>query len=317
MGNNFGPTTVPMPGKTCFVIVGPTAVGKTALAISLAKKLGSEIISADSRQCFRELNIGVARPSEEELQSVKHHFIASHSILDEVNAAVFELYALDAIKGIFDEHDFAVMVGGTGLYIKAFCEGIDLLPAIPPELRSSIISGYEANGLEWLQDQVHLYDPVYYGNGEIHNPRRLMRALEVIQHTGRSIRSFQSGMKVTRPFEIVKIGLDLPRIELYKRVNSRVDQMMEAGLLAEVIRLADTFKVPTRINALNTVGYSELFDYLDGKLSLEAAIEQIKINTRHYAKRQMTWFRKDPDIKWFTPDNKSEIIHRILRDSRQ
>jgi tRNA dimethylallyltransferase len=285
------------PFKTVIIIAGPTAVGKTAVAIQLAKHFSTEIISADSRQCFKELNIGVARPSPEELQQVPHHFIASHSINEDVNAATFEQYALAKTNELFRKHDVVVMVGGTGLYIKAFCEGLDTIPAIDPVIRENIIKEYEEKGLDWLQQQVQQKDPAFYASGEIQNPQRMMRALEVIASTGQSILSFRKNEKTERPFNIIKIGLELPKEDLHRNIHTRVDAMMEAGLLEEVKQLAAC----KNLNALQTVGYKELFDYLDGSLSLKDAVERIKINTRQYAKRQMTWFKKDIPIKWFAP----------------
>jgi len=291
--------------KTCIVIVGPTAVGKTALAIRVAQHFGTEIISADSRQCFREMTIGVAKPSEEELARVKHYFINSHSIQEEVNAAVFEQYALQSVSAIFRQHDVAVMVGGTGLYVKAFCEGLDDMPPVSPETRQQINEQYEQLGLSWLQQQVAEKDPLYYSTGEIQNPQRLMRALEVKLATGQSIRQYQQGKKTERAFRIVKIGLELPKEVLHMNINQRVDVMMEQGLLKEVESL-----LPWRsLNALQTVGYAELFRYLDGDCSLEAAVEAIKKNTRHYAKRQLTWFRKSVDVQWFSPKNDVAVIN--------
>jgi tRNA dimethylallyltransferase len=295
--------------KTVVIIAGPTAVGKTAVAIELAKHFQTEIISADSRQCFKEMNIGVARPSEKELQQVKHYFIASHpiaigSVQDEVNAAIFEKFALEKVNAIFQKHDVAVMVGGTGLYIKAFCEGLDDVPAIDPEIRKKIIMDYEQKGLEWLQKEIEKKDPAFYKTGEIQNPQRLMRALEVVESTGQSILSFQKGEKVKKDFNIIKIGLELPKEELYQNINTRIDQMMELGLLEEVKNL-----LPYKnLNALQTVGYTEFFDHLDGKISLPEAVELIKKNTRHYAKRQMTWFKKDKEIQWFAPMQVNEMI---------
>ncbi|MBL0184003.1 MAG: tRNA (adenosine(37)-N6)-dimethylallyltransferase MiaA [Chitinophagaceae bacterium] len=284
--------------KTCIVIVGPTAVGKTSLAIEVAQHFHTEIISADSRQCFRELNIGVAKPSAEELNLVKHYFISSHSIEADVNAAVFEQYALEKVNEIFRHHDVAVVVGGTGLYVKAFCQGIDEVPVIDPAIRKNIIVGYEAEGLEWLQKQVEKNDPVYYLNGEIKNPQRLMRALEVKLSTGRSIMLFQTQQKKKRNFNIIRIGLQLPKEQLNENINKRVDAMIQRGLLDEVKLLLPYQK----LNALQTVGYRELFGYLEGPLSLDDAIGMIKLNTRQYAKRQMTWFRKDTEIKWCEPE---------------
>lgn len=284
--------------KTCIVIAGPTAVGKTSFAIRLAQHLGTSIISADSRQCFKELNIGVARPSPEELQLIPHYFIASHSIHEEVNAVVFEQYALQKIAAIFDQHDTAVMIGGTGLYIKAFCDGIDELPPVNEKIRQQIIDNYQQYGLTWLQNETAKTDPVYFAQGEIKNPQRLMRALEVKISSGRSIVSFQKQQKKERDFNIIKIGLELPREQLVLRINQRVDALLQQGLLDEVKAL-QPFK---NLNALQTVGYRELFDHFDGLGSLESAIEKIKINTRQYAKRQMTWFKKDPEIHWVTPE---------------
>lgn len=286
-----------LPGKTCIIIAGPTAVGKTAYAIELAKHFNTQIISADSRQCFKELNIGVAKPAVEELQMVTHHFINSHSVHDEVNAAVFESYAVEKLKNIFFKNDVAIMVGGTGLYIKAFCEGIDEIPAVDTDVRNNIITSYQTNGLAWLQQQVKENDPLYFSQGEIQNPQRLMRALEVKLSTGKSIVVYQTKEKKQRDFNIVKVALELPREQLYERINKRVDIMLKDGLVEEANEL-----LPLRnLNALQTVGYRELFDYFDGTINLERATELIKQNTRHYAKRQLTWFKKDTEWKWVSP----------------
>jgi tRNA dimethylallyltransferase len=294
--------------KTCVIIAGPTAVGKTAAAIAIARHFNTAIISADSRQCFQEMTIGVAKPSNSELQQVHHYFINSHSIHDDVNAAVFEQYALQAVNEIFQQHDIAVMTGGTGLYIKAFCEGLDDMPPVSLTIRQAITEQYEQQGMAWLQQQVQEQDPLYYSTGEVQNPQRLIRALEVKQATGESIRTFQQGRKATRSFRIIKLGLELPRPELTARINARVDQMMEHGLLEEVKQL-----VPYKqLNALQTVGYTELFEHLEGKITLQHAIEQIKTNTRHYAKRQMTWFRKDAGMHWFSPDAVDEMVKGLL-----
>jgi tRNA dimethylallyltransferase len=280
--------------KTVIIVLGPTAAGKTFASIELAKKFKTEILSADSRQCFRELNIGVARPSEKDLQTVRHHFIASHSIHDIVNARNFEQYALQRVDEIFRVHNVAIMVGGTGLYIKAFCEGMDEMPGVPPEIRKSIMLNYEKKGLEWLQREAQKKDPAFYNTGEIQNPQRLMRALEVAEATGQSILTFRRGKKAQRDFNIVKIGLELPKEELHRNIKERVDKMVTAGLEEEAKKLLP-YK---QLNALQTVGYAEMFDYFDGKISLEDAVELIKKNTRQYAKRQMTWFKKDKNIHW-------------------
>ena len=284
--------------KTCIVIVGPTAVGKTSLAIQIAQHFQTKIISADSRQCFKELNIGVAKPSDEQLKQVEHYFINSHSIKEEMNAAVFEQYALQKINEIFKDHDVAVMVGGTGLYVKTFCNGIDEVPVIDESIRKKINADFEWEGLEWLQKEVENNDPLYYAQGEIKNPHRLMRALEVKLSTGRSVIEFQTQQKKHRDFNIIKIGLELSKVQLHKNINNRVDAMMKAGLLEEVKKLVPHKK----LNALQTVGYRELFGHLAGDLLLNDAIEIIKINTRQYAKRQMTWFKKDEEVNWCAPE---------------
>ena len=287
-----------MSKNTVYIIVGPTAVGKTSFAITLAQHLKTEIISADARQCYAELSIGVARPSLEELSEVPHHFIASHSVNETVNAQVFENYALAKADELFKTHHSVVMVGGTGFYIKAFCEGLDLIPAIDPAIREDIIKQYEKLGLRWLQKEVSVKDPMYWAKGEQQNPQRLMRALEVMLGTGASIVSFQIKNKITRPFNIVKVGLELPRAQLYERINQRVISMVENGLETEVRNLLPQ----NHLNALQTVGYSEWAPYFEGNLSKEKVIENIQQNTRHYAKRQMTWFKKDPEITWHLSD---------------
>ncbi len=290
--------------KTVIIICGPTAVGKTSVSVVLAKYFHTEIISADSRQCFKELKIGVARPSDEELKEIPHHFIGSNSIKEDINAAFFEKLALQKVEELFKTHDIIIMVGGTGLYIKAFCEGLDDIPAIDEAIRKNIIKGYELNGLSWLQEQVRITDPKFYKVGEIQNPHRLMRALEVVESTGQSILSFRKNKKILRPFNLIKIGLELPKEELHENINSRVDKMLLEGLVEEVSSL----KGYRDVNALHTVGYSEIFEHLDGKMSLAKAIEEIKKNTRKYAKRQMTWFKKDKEIKWINAKQTGEIV---------
>ncbi len=283
--------------KKVIAIVGPTASGKTALSLRLAQELDTSIISADSRQCYKELNIGVAKPSPRELAMVPHYFINSHSIQEEVNAAVFEQLALQWAEAIFSKKDTLVMVGGTGLYIKAFTEGLDDIPSIQPEIRESVQSKYEAGGIDWLQQQIKQDDPAFYTEGEVLNPQRMMRALEVKWATGRSILSFRKKEKKQRPFEVCTVGLQLSKEELHRNINARTDQMIDQGLLDEVKGLLPY----RRLNALQTVGYTELFDYLDGKQTFDEAVEAIKKNTRQYAKRQMTWFKKDASIQWLAP----------------
>ncbi|MGZ8524199.1 MAG: tRNA (adenosine(37)-N6)-dimethylallyltransferase MiaA [Chitinophagaceae bacterium] len=296
------------PNKTVIIIAGPTAVGKTAVAIDIAKYFRTEIISADSRQCYKELNIGVARPSPDELQQVPHHFIASHSIHDEVTAIVFEQYALKKTKELFQEHDTIVMTGGTGLYIKAFCDGLDSIPQVPLQVRSGISKKYKEGGLEWLQNEIKTKDPEFYQSGEIQNPRRLMRALEVVEATGESVLHFRGGEKAIRDFTIKKIGLELSREELNRRIDKRVDEMLAKGLLDEVKSL-----LPYKhLTALQTVGYAEMFDFLEGKTALAKAAEEIKTHTRQYAKRQLTWFRKDKGFEWMHPSDIS-VIYDFLQ----
>jgi tRNA dimethylallyltransferase len=287
------------------IVAGPTAVGKTSVAIELAEKFGTEIISADSRQCYRELKIGVARPSEEELASVKHHFIASHSIHDRVTAADFTTYALDACKEIFRKNDVAVMVGGTGLYIEAFCEGLDVVPEIPETIRQSVRNSYETNGLQWLQETLQKEDPQFFQGAEQQNPHRLLRALEVVRATGKSFLDFRKGEKSIRDFNILRMALEMPRESLTTRINQRVDGMMEAGLLEEARRLQPYRHLP----ALQTVGYAELFDHFEGKTSLEEAITLVKVHTRQYAKRQVTWFKKGGKYTWLPPHPEAVISY--------
>ena len=292
--------------NTVIIIAGPTAVGKTSLAIDLAKHFGTEIISADSRQCFKELNIGVAKPTPSELNAVHHYFINSHSIQDEVNAGIYEQYALEATSTIFQNNPVAILVGGTGLYIKAFAEGIDIMPTIPSEMREQIISSYQSEGLHWLQNEIAEKDPAFWSIAEQQNPQRLMRALEVVLTTGKSINQYRSNQKVERPFKIVKIALELPRAQLVENINTRIDKMMEAGLLEEVKSLLPY----QHLNALQTVGYKEFFAHFNGECSLPQAINQLKINTRNYAKRQMTWFKKDTDFNWFI--NQGDVLEQVL-----
>jgi tRNA dimethylallyltransferase len=282
---------------TVYIVVGPTAVGKTKYAITLAQKLKTEIISADARQCYQELNIGVARPSLEEFTTVPHHFIASHSIQETVNAGTFEQYALAKSAELLAQFGSVVMVGGTGLYIKAFVEGMDQIPAIDPAVRIQIQQDLLIKGMDWLQTQVQAKDPAYWAQadqGEQQNPQRLSRALEVVIGTGQSILSFQLQSRKSRSFDIKKIGLELPKEQLYERINQRVIKMVDMGLEAEVNALRPQF----HLNALQTVGYQEWLPYFEGHQTKEAVIQSIQQNTRHYAKRQMTWFKKDAEISW-------------------
>lgn len=276
--------------KTAFLIMGPTASGKTALAIALAKKLNTEIVSADSRQCYKELSIGVARPSKEELDTISHHFIASHSIHEHIDAAVFEQYAMDKVTHIFNIHNQVVVCGGTGLYIHAFCHGIDDIPSIGASIRENVWNTWNNQGIIGLQNWIKEIDPYFWNHTQEKNNRvRLMRALEVKLTTGKSLLEFQKGSGSERSFHIQKIFIDWPRDILYERINLRVDKMMEDGLLDEAKSLVQ-FRSQ---KALQTVGYQELFDHLEGKISLDEAIALIKQHTRNYAKRQITWFKKE------------------------
>jgi len=290
--------------KTLISIVGPTAIGKTALAIQLAQHFGTEIISADSRQFFKEMEIGTAKPDAIELAAAKHHFINSHSVSQLFSTGDFEVEGLKTIDGIFQNHDLAIMVGGSGLYINALINGLDEMPDIDLAIREKLNKQFEEEGLKAIQDQLAALDPEYFAKVDQQNPQRMIRGLEVFLSTGQKLSSMLSATKKERPFNIIKIGLNTDRAVLYKRINERVDKMLADGLLEEVISLTP-FK---QYNALNTVGYSELFDYLEGKLSFEEAISAIKQNTRRFAKRQLTWFRKDGEINWFEPHQESEII---------
>jgi tRNA dimethylallyltransferase len=293
-----------MSPKTVIIITGPTASGKTDLTIEVAKHFNTSIISADSRQCFRELNIGVAKPDQEQLSAVKHFFINSHSIREDVNAAIFESLAMQWCEEIFSATDTLVMCGGTGLYIKAFREGLDEIPVIDEGIRKKIIDDHREYGLSWLQKSVQQSDPLFYASGEMTNPQRMIRALEVIQSTGRSIISFRNQQKKQRNFQVLEFGIRLPRKELYHRINERVDKMMDAGLLEEVVSLLPY----QHMNALQTVGYTELFENLQGKSGLEEAVSLIKQNTRHYAKRQITWMNKNENLVWIDDDYKKRIL---------
>ena len=291
-------------GKTLIVIAGPTAVGKTALAINIAQHYKTEIVSADSRQFYREMAIGTAKPDEDELAAVPHHFVNSHTVTDDFSAGAFEKEGLKLLDTLFTRLDTVVMVGGSGLFIKAICEGFDQLPDVDAAIRERLNAAYAQNGIEWLQTKLQAADPVYYQKVDTSNPQRLIRALEVMEQSGRPFSSFHTQNLQARNFSSIKIGLNLPRELLYSRINQRVDAMMAHGLLDEVRAL-----LPYRhLNTLHTVGYTELFNYLDGNTNLEAAIALIKQNTRRFAKRQLTWFGKDKEMSWFAPDATSAVI---------
>ena len=293
--------------KTVFIIAGPTAVGKTAIAIALAEKIHTSVISADSRQCYKEMNIGTAKPSQEELQRVKHYFIDEFPVTKEISAADYERLALYYLEEIFAHHDDAVVCGGTGLYLKALTEGLDEMPVTDEAVEKEIHNLYAEKGLKWLQQTTEKEDPIFFARSENENPARLLRALIFKRSTGKSITEFRTGEKKIRPFNVIKCALQLPREELYERINKRVNLMMEQGLLEEVKSLQQ-YK---HLKSLQTVGYSELFDYLSGKYSLDTAVEKIKQHTRNYAKRQLTWFRKDKEYIWLNA-NEPDIINKIF-----
>jgi len=293
--------------KTVILVAGPTAVGKTGLAIELALHYHTEIISADSRQCYKELSIGVARPSAKELHLVPHHFIGSHSIYDPVTAASFEEFAMEKAAALFQHNNLVVMVGGTGLYLRAFTDGLDPIPAVPPSITEELLQEYNRFGLPWLQQQVAAADPKFYSKAEVQNPHRLLRALAVFRATGASIEAFRQRAPKSRPFQIIPLLLQLPLPRLHQNIAQRVDDMMLQGLEAEVRSL-----IPfQQLQPLHTVGYKELFQYFNGSSSLSQATEAIKLHTRQYAKRQLTWFRKVPRYIPFSPDDRPVIIQHI------
>ena len=289
--------------KKIIIIVGPTAIGKTSLSIELANALNTEIISCDSRQFYKELKIGSAPPNFKELAKVKHHFIHHLSVKDDYNAGEFEINAIAKIKELHKTKDTIIVVGGSGLYVDAICKGFDKMPAIYDQIRIKINSELKEKGIVWLQEEVKKVDPNFYDTCDKKNPQRLLRALEVFKTTGKPFSSYKSLTPKERPFEIIKIGLITEREILYKRINTRVEKMLENGLLEEVESLI-SFQ---QENALQTVGYKEIFSFFNNECTLEKAVENIKQNTRRFAKRQLTWFRKDNNIKWFEPHQVNEI----------
>jgi len=302
-----------MPQPSLIVIIGPTAIGKTELCIELAESFNTEIISADSRQIYKELNIGTAKPGKEDLERVPHHFIGTKSIHDYYTAGMFELDVLQLLEDLFNEHNQIIMTGGSGLYINAVCEGIDALPRVDPEIRKKLTEQYEKEGIQSLRHDLKKLDPDYYEMVDLKNPKRLLKALEITVMTGKPYSSFLTRPKKERPFNILKIGLNRDREELYEDINKRVDEMIDKGLTEEAKELYKN----KGANALNTVGYKELFEYFDGNITYKRAIELIKRNTRHYAKRQLTWFSKDEEIVWFHPAEKAKIreyIHQYLKE---
>ena len=294
--------------KKLFIILGPTASGKTALSIELAKKLNTEIISCDSRQFYKELKIGAAPPNKEQLQKIKHHFIQHLSIKENYNIGRFEEDSIKKISSLFKIYDNLILVGGSGLYIDAVCNGLDNIPQTPKEIRDRINNEFSEKGISWLQEKVKKIDLDFYQKSDISNPQRLKRCLEVYQNTGEKISSFYKKEKRKRDFKIIKIGISIEREKLYNRINQRVDQMIKNGLIDEAKKLLQHQK----LNALNTVGYKELFDFFDNKIDIETAVEDIKKNSRRLSKRQMTWFKRDKQINWFKINKENEIIKFIL-----
>jgi tRNA dimethylallyltransferase len=294
--------------KTLIFIVGPTGIGKTNLAVEIAEQLKTEIISCDSRQIYKEMRIGTVRPEEKQLLRVKHHFIASHSVHDYYSAGRYEIEVLELLAVLFKVHDVVVMVGGSGLYVDAVTKGIDDLPDIDPEVRKNLLQRYNDEGIAGLRQELLKVDPEHCKNADIRNPKRVLKALEVFYMTGKPYSEFLTKPSKIRDFNIVKIGLNRDRNELYAIIDRRVDTMMQKGLLDEVKGL-----IPERhLNALNTVGYKELLDYIDNKISYENAVELIKRNTRRYAKRQLTWFGRDKEIAWFHPEDSKGIVHFVF-----
>jgi tRNA dimethylallyltransferase len=293
--------------KKLIVVVGPTAVGKTAVAIALAKTFQTEIISADSRQIFKELNIGTAKPSAAELEEVPHHFVNTHSIKEEYDAAQYGRDALALITTLFLKYNDLIVCGGSGLYIKAICEGFDDIPEIPQGVREELTQHYTQFGIEWLQSKMSQLDPDHFPEIDQKNPHRMIRALEVKMSTGLSISHFRKKNKLKHPFKIIKIGLELPREDLYKRIDERMDKMIKEGLFEEAEHLYP-FK---SVQALQTVGYQEIFGFMDRQYDREEAIRLLKRNTRRYAKRQLTWFNRDVDLQWFSPNDLEGIVGYI------
>lgn len=294
--------------KRLVVIVGPTGCGKTDLSIRIARRLGAPILSTDSRQLYRGMPIGTAQPTTEQLQAAEHHFIASHDITENLSCGAYAEQALARLAELFATHDRVVAVGGSGLYVQALCDGMDDLPRADEALRAELMRRIDEEGLSSLVGELQQLDPDYCAGADLQNPARVVRALEVCLQTGRPYSALRTGIRRERPFEVVKIGIDLPREELYGRIDRRVDQMLADGLEAEARAL-----YPHReLNALQTVGYRELFDYFDGKIPYDEAVRLIKRNSRRYAKRQLTWFRRDPAIRWFAPNDDEAILAAIV-----
>ena len=294
-------------GKTLIVLIGPTGVGKTDLSIRIAEKYNSPIISADSRQLYSELKIGTAAPSEEYLKRIKHYFVGTLKLTDYYSAAQYESDVMELLDALFKNHDTILLTGGSMMYIDAICKGIDDIPTVDSETRRMMMEKYENEGLERLCSELKLLDPEYYSIVDLKNPKRVIHALEICYMTGKTYTSFRTGNKKQRPFNILKIGLSRDRDELYERINRRVDIMISEGLIDEV---KSVYKYK-ELNSLNTVGYKEIIQYLDGNWTLDYAIDKIKQNSRIYSRKQMTWFKRDNEINWFNPDNEEDIMEFI------
>ena len=295
--------------KKLIVIAGATAVGKTALTIRLAQYLNCAILSADSRQCYKELGIAVAKPTNEELAAVRHYFINSHSIHQEVTAAAYESYGLGVLQHEFTAHDYCVLTGGSGLYLQALCQGLDELPPVDPQVRIELQQQWEQEGITWLAEELQKVDPEYHQQADLNNHRRLLRALEVFRSTNVPFSQFRKNKPKPRPFEIIQVVLDRPRTELYQRIDQRMDLMIQNGLFEEAEALYE-FR---HLKPLQTVGYQEVFDHLEGKYSKEEAIRLLKRNSRRYAKRQLTWFRRDQRNQWLEAQAWDQLLDSIAK----
>ena len=295
--------------KTLIVITGPTAVGKTELCLDIAKELGIPIINADSRQIYRELKIGTAAPTEAQLRQVRHYFVGTLSLSDYYSASMYEEQVIQLLPQLFQTSDYALLTGGSMMYIDAVCNGIDDIPTVDDDTRNTLKQRLASEGLEALCEELHRLDPEHWEIVDRKNPRRVVHALEICLMTGRTYTSYRTNARKERPFRIIKIGLNRDRDIIYQRINQRVDGMMQAGLLNEARSL-----YPLRhLNALNTVGYKEMFTHLDGTWTLDEAVERLKGNTRRYARKQLTWFKRDPQMLWFSPDDKQSILHQITQ----
>lgn len=297
------------------VLLGPTGIGKTDISIQLAKKYNAPIVSSDSRQFYRELKIGTAAPTEKETKEVEHFFIGSHSILDNYNAGQYEEDAINLLNELFKKHNVVLLVGGSMMYIDAVCNGLDEIPLVPSDIREFWQEEFKHKGLSHIQQELFRLDPKHYKEVDLKNPKRILHALEICLTTGNPYSDLRTGKKKKRNFEIIKIGLNKPRQELYEQINLRVDKMIEKGLMEE----AKQYYPFKNLNTLNTVGYKELYAHFDGKISLQEAIELIKKNTRNYAKRQLTWFNRDKEITWFHPKDEENIFQTIdfrLKDKK-